>query len=100
MGATWMGRWFIALDMVMAVRQREGDVARVAKGDIGMEPAEGISSRLALSRSRRRRSGMGMSTGQTSLQAPQREEALGRSASSGKREPKRMGERTAPTGPP
>jgi hypothetical protein len=39
-GATWMGRWFIALDMVMAVRHSEGEVARVAKGDIGMAAVE------------------------------------------------------------
>ena len=37
---------------------------------------------------------MGISTGQTSLQAPQSEEALGRSASSLKRSPKSSGERT------
>ncbi len=29
-----MGRWIIALDMVMAVRQSESEVVRVAKGDI------------------------------------------------------------------
>lgn len=40
MGATWIGRWFIALDIVIAVRQRDGDVASVAKGDIGMAAGE------------------------------------------------------------
>src|SRR5690606_8393314 len=54
---------------------------------------------LPLLRRRRRRSGMGMSTGQTSLQAPQSEEALGRSASSGNFLPASSGESTAPTGP-
>ncbi len=88
------------MDMVIAVRQSEGEVARVANGDIGIEPAEGTDSRLALSRKRRSRSGIGISTGQTSLHAPQSEEAFGKSASSGKRLPKRIGESTAPTGPP
>ena len=44
-----------------------------------------LLARLALPRRRSNRSGMGISTGRTSLQAPQREEAFGRSASSGKR---------------
>ena len=90
----------MALLMVMAVRQREGEVASWAKGDMGIAPADGTDSRLALSRRRNNRSGIGMSTGQTSLQAPQSEEAFGRSASSGKRLPKRIGESTAPIGPP
>ncbi len=40
MGATWMGRWFIALLMVIAVRHSEGEVASRAKGDIGIAPGE------------------------------------------------------------
>lgn len=90
----------MALLIVMAVRQKDGEVARWAKGDMGIALAEGTSSRLALSLRRSKRSGMGISTGQTSLQAPHREDAFGRSASSGKRLPNRMGESTAPTGPP
>lgn len=40
MGATWIGRWFIALDIVIAVRQNDGEVASVAKGDIGIAAGE------------------------------------------------------------
>ena len=39
-GVMWMGKWFMALLMVIAVRQTDGDVASVAKGLIGRAPGE------------------------------------------------------------
>jgi hypothetical protein len=42
----------------------DGQVARVAKGEIGIAVSEGIFSRFVLSRRLNRRSGMGISTGQ------------------------------------
>ena len=90
----------MALDIVIAVRHNEGEVASVANGDMGIAPADGTDSFFALSLNRKSKSGIGMSTGHTSLHAPQSDEAVGRSANSGKRLPKRIGESTAPTGPP
>ena len=75
--------------------------ASSAQAPIGGVPAVArlAPSRLPLSRRRSNRSGIGMLTGQTSLQAPQSDEALGKSASSENRSPARSGDSTAPIGP-
>ena len=80
MGAILSGMIFMAFDMVMLVRQSLGEVASSAKGAIGRAPGDLIFSCLARSRSLSRSVGIGISTGQTSWQAPQRVDALGRSA--------------------
>src|SRR6185312_16231516 len=83
-----------------ARRHDAGRVARRAKEAIeGAAPAGRTPARLPRSRRRNSRSGRGMSTGQTSLQAPQRLEARGRSANSAKWSPASSGVSTAPTGP-
>ena len=99
MGMSFVGMWLMIRPPASAAFHAAGWVARSAQKPIGGVPGDLIPSAWALSRSLSRRSGIGMSTGHTSLHAPHRLDAFGRSAFSGKRLPSSRGESTAPTGP-